>query len=231
MDYCQLLGDNYSLIVQGVLLATAIGSLLLRRYREHPKRRKDIWLLDISKQGASSLMAHAIGLLVSLTLSSISDEKYQCGWYLFTYTIDTCIGVYIAYKLVKYIEKKAIRKSWSSLRDTGYYGFPTVKYNVYLKQLLCWLAIVAVSRIICFILLLVLYKLLQFPVKGLTSLFDGHPKSYLMCVMIVGPIFLNSIQVYIQDKILGNSYKNNELSFQLRDDHHVRAASLHDFPI
>tara|TARA_B100000029_G_C17511531_1_gene936453 strand:- start:184 stop:849 length:666 start_codon:yes stop_codon:yes gene_type:complete len=218
MTYCQLLGTEYSIYVQAILLATAIISLLIRRYREHPKRRSDIWLLDISKQGLSSLMAHGIGLLVSISLSSISDEKYQCGWYLVTYIVDTSLGTYLVYKLVKYTEMKAVKKSWSSLKDTGFYGFPKVNYKVYLKQLLCWILIVIVARLICLITLLIFFVLLQFPVKGLSSLFDGHPDEYLLFVMIFGPICLNSIQVYIQDKILGNQYKNNELSYQLKNN-------------
>ncbi len=216
-ENCQLLGGEYSYIVQGVLLLVAVTSLLIRRYREHPKRRGDIWLLDISKQGLSSLMAHGIGMLVSISLSMISEEKYQCGWYLVTYLVDTVLGVYLAYKLIKYVEAKAVKKSWTSLKDTGFYGFPKVNYKVYLKQVLCWLGIVAFARIICYAFLLATFILLQFPVKGLTSLFDGHPDSYLICVMVAGPVFLNSIQVYIQDRILGNQYKNNELSYALRN--------------
>ena len=77
-EYCELLGGEYAYLVQGVLLSVAIISLLIRRYREHPKRRTDIWLLDISKQGLSSLMAHGIGMLVSFSLSIISEKKYQC---------------------------------------------------------------------------------------------------------------------------------------------------------
>lgn len=216
-EYCELLGGEYGYLVQGVLLSVAIISLLIRRYREHPKRRTDIWLLDISKQGLSSLMAHGIGMLVSFSLSIISEKKYQCGWYLITYFIDTCFGVYFAYKLLKYLEKKASQKTWTSLKDTGFYGFPKVDYKIYFKQLLAWILIVAIARLFCFLIILILFFVLIYPVKGLTSIFDGHPNSFLVCVMLVGPIFLNSIQVYIQDRFLGNQYKNNELCHILRD--------------
>jgi hypothetical protein len=61
---CHLLGP-FALIVQGSLGIVAILSLVVKRWRETPKRPWLIWFFDVSKQVVGSVLVHILNLLMS----------------------------------------------------------------------------------------------------------------------------------------------------------------------
>ena len=61
---CHLLGP-FALIVQGALGIVAILSLVVKRWRETPKRPWLIWFFDVSKQVVGSVLVHILNLLMS----------------------------------------------------------------------------------------------------------------------------------------------------------------------
>lgn len=46
---CALLGPT-ALVVQGLMAIIVLSSLLIKRYRENPRREWSVWLGDVSKQ-------------------------------------------------------------------------------------------------------------------------------------------------------------------------------------
>ncbi len=62
---CHLLGP-FALLVQGALGAVAVLSLVLKRYRESPKRPWRIWFFDVSKQIFGSMLLHVFNIAMSL---------------------------------------------------------------------------------------------------------------------------------------------------------------------
>ncbi len=58
----------------GILIQLGLGVLsfsvlILKRYREKPRRPWKIWIFDTSKQIASQMIAHFINLTISIALA------------------------------------------------------------------------------------------------------------------------------------------------------------------
>lgn len=61
---CNLLG-SFSVLIQGVLGALALLSLVYKRWRERPQRPVKIWAFDVSKQVIGSILLHLLNLAMS----------------------------------------------------------------------------------------------------------------------------------------------------------------------
>lgn len=98
---CHLLGP-YALFVQGALGLLALLALVVKRWREHPRRPVKIWFFDVSKQVFGSALLHLANVLMSM-LSSGSfdvatattatggeeeDQPNPCSFYLLNIFID-----------------------------------------------------------------------------------------------------------------------------------------------
>lgn len=90
------------MIVQLVLAALSFSVLILKRYKEHPKRPWRIWAMDTSKQGVSQLIAHFINVGISLLLSNHLDND-ACIWYFTTNVLDNTVGVFICCGVLRLI--------------------------------------------------------------------------------------------------------------------------------
>ncbi len=103
---CHLLGP-FALLVQGALGAVAVLSLVLKRYRESPKRPWRIWFFDVSKQIFGSMLLHVFNIAMSLfaTTDVVNAAKMvvaqsgkdasgrspnPCSFYLLNLGIDVC---------------------------------------------------------------------------------------------------------------------------------------------
>jgi hypothetical protein len=62
------------IIIQLSLGVLSFSVLIIKRFREYPRRPWKIWLFDTSKQLVSQLMAHFINLTISIALAS-SDSS------------------------------------------------------------------------------------------------------------------------------------------------------------
>lgn len=61
---CRLLG-GFSLILQAVMGVIVLLSLVVKRYREHPRRPWRIWILDVSKQLTGQVYVHICNVALS----------------------------------------------------------------------------------------------------------------------------------------------------------------------
>eukprot|EP01061_Rhynchopus_euleeides_P032029 TRINITY_DN53094_c0_g1_i1.p1 TRINITY_DN53094_c0_g1~~TRINITY_DN53094_c0_g1_i1.p1 ORF type:complete len:251 (+),score=55.05 TRINITY_DN53094_c0_g1_i1:62-814(+) len=208
---CTVAGSRFSLFVQLALLLLVVCVLVGKRHVEYPRRSVRVWLMDTSKQGAASGAAHLCGMLNTIILGRLTHVEYECGWYLVTYLVDTTFGVYCSITFLQLLEEQAAKRHWSDLEHTGVY--PT--WVVWVKQLLSFTGIVIVSRALCTIVLCALLFPLRGAVTALCAVFAGHPRIFLVSVMLVGPGLLNSIQAWVQDNYLKRKTDDYEL---LEDD-------------
>jgi hypothetical protein len=96
---CHLLGP-YALFVQGALGILAVTSLVIKRWRESPRRPIKIWWFDVSKQVFGSALLHLSNILLSMLSSGKFDvattrpanndgeQPNPCSFYLLNITID-----------------------------------------------------------------------------------------------------------------------------------------------
>ena len=74
---------------QVALAILCLGSLLIKRQLEKPRRDFGIWALDTGKQVVSQICAHFAGLLNSYYLASKTIGGDECSWYFIAFSLDT----------------------------------------------------------------------------------------------------------------------------------------------
>lgn len=122
---CEIFGIA-GVIVQIVLGVLSFSVLIIKRYREHPKRPWKIWAMDTSKQGTSQLIAHFINVGISLLLSNhLSNDA--CIWYFITNVLDNTIGVFFCCGVLRAIENGIMAGRCEQFRSGNYYDI--VEYD------------------------------------------------------------------------------------------------------
>ena len=103
---CRLLGA-FALLVQGALGATALLTLVWKRFRETPKRPWKVWFFDVSKQVLGSILLHVLNLAMSTmgstdlanqaaaagskTVDAAGRKPNPCSFYLLNLAIDVSL--------------------------------------------------------------------------------------------------------------------------------------------
>eukprot|EP00992_Anisonema_acinus_P009333 TRINITY_DN5540_c0_g1_i1.p1 TRINITY_DN5540_c0_g1~~TRINITY_DN5540_c0_g1_i1.p1 ORF type:complete len:285 (-),score=69.14 TRINITY_DN5540_c0_g1_i1:32-832(-) len=214
MVTCTILDGSMDYVVQAALAVISFGVLILKWWLEFPRRRAIVFLLDASKQCGGFLIAHFGNLLLSELLRT--DSKDACVWYFINIVVDTTLRVAIAYGLLRLVEftlEKTHLDPWGHLQS-GHYsvlGGPIV-YMWWFQQLLLWLLIVTVSRVITGVLLVVCSTPAGDAGAWLLAPLENYSKEHghaleLWMVMIVTPLILNTMQLWVQDNFLSSGSK------------------------
>jgi len=199
---CELLNGIFPLLIQIALGVVCVFVLFYKRHIEDPKRPIKIWVLDITKQGFSALVAHFISILYSIIFTS--SKGNQCAMYLLVFIIDNIIGIVIAYYLIKKINEYAYKNEKNDL-ISGNYG-DEISYKIWCLQSIIWCGVVLLSRIICGIIIWILHIPLLELSDLIYSPFSENPHIFLVLIMIICPLLINLIIMWVQDNIL-KSYK------------------------
>jgi len=201
-DRCTLLQNVFDFLIQLVLAALCFSSLVLKWWFEKPRRPFKIWALDTSKQVLGFLTAHFLNILLSYLMENTTVDS--CVWYFVNIMLDTTLTVLIAYLLLKGITRFIRRMGWDprGRLNFGNYGDP-VRLSIWLRQILLWVWIVVLSKIIVSTFVF----LLQSPLGRaghwlLTPVINYSGKLELVVVMVIVPVVMNSVQLWIQDSFL-----------------------------
>eukprot|EP00388_Colpodella_angusta_P008264 GDKJ01022725.1.p1 GENE.GDKJ01022725.1~~GDKJ01022725.1.p1 ORF type:complete len:429 (-),score=83.97 GDKJ01022725.1:141-1427(-) len=101
MGGCTLLPGVFGIALQGLLAVMAFCSLLIKRYREVPRRPWKIFFLDSSKQFLGSGWLHFLNIVCAEIFSNSDFSSADaCEWYWVNIVVDTTIGTVICYYLV-----------------------------------------------------------------------------------------------------------------------------------
>jgi hypothetical protein len=203
MEKCSLTATMFAKVVQAVLAVLCFGSLIVKRHIEHPKRKFRVWVMDTTKQVASSGCAHLSGMAIATLIEAATAAANECAWYFLTFTLDTTLGVSLAYLLLRLQDAVVVRYDLVCLGKSGYYGdHPHYDYGLWIKQLIVWCIITVFVRM-CVGMLMYAAK---DPLSSLASLvatpFEGHAKLFLVLVMIGCPLCMNIAQLWVQDTFL-----------------------------
>ena len=182
-------------------MSLCLGSLLLKRHYEIPKRNFKVFLLDVLKQSSSSSFGHLFNLFSSkyIVLYGFKETVLdECQCYILQYLLDSSIGLMLnlaGIHLVEHILEKYF-PALSYLRSGNYYDFRDrnkIKIKYWFAQLSIWMLIVILNKIIALIILLNIYNSLK---NSMVYLFSGitNPHVELFVVMILIPGVLNVIQ-------------------------------------
>lgn len=116
----------------GIFIQVALGVLsfsvlVIKRFRESPRRPWKIWVFDTSKQLLSQLMAHFINLTISLALAYSDSSSDECLWYFITNILDNTLGVLICILCLKGIERSLTSRKKFEYISGNYYTKEKVK--------------------------------------------------------------------------------------------------------
>ena len=246
---CELF-DDFGIIMQVGLGLLSFSMLFAKRAYEYPKRSKRIFMLDISKQAFSAGWQHAINLSLAVYLQQSVSRGNGCEWYFINFICEICFGVllcYLIHSFILYFANKydiLILQSgvYLSIHDAQYIYRYTweeldkhINYKVWFIQLVVWLMISTISKLIVFVFeLQYAEELIDMGISAL-SIFKGHPNLELLFVMVIVPFTLNCFQYWIQDNFLKgtdyiqNSKKNKEKSVNEMNNLYIMQDGMIDF--
>lgn len=198
MKECKLLSGPFATSLQICIGISASSTLLYKRYIEHPKRPWNIWMMDVSKQGFSSVLMHAWNIFQSILFSALSTRSSpdECANYFINFLLDTLFGVFIIWAGLSLICRLARIVRVDCLMENGFYGDPP-QISWYFAQLGVFLLVIIMSKLLLGSLLYLVSstsdKLAEIVFRPLRS----NPELELVIVMVVCPFFLSIIQVII----------------------------------
>ncbi|OQS05564.1 hypothetical protein THRCLA_02328, partial [Thraustotheca clavata] len=206
---CRLLSGVFESLVQVVLGLIAMSVLVLKRYRESPRRPVQVWLFDAGKQAIGAGVAHAANIAIAIFLVGYSQKKDpadQCAMYFINFTLDTSFGVLLNWLLLRGLVRLAKYYKWTHLQIPGEYGDP-VQVQIWLLQLLSWLVIILLTKLIIGRVIVMFHADLELFGDILFKPLENYPHAELVLVMIACPCLMNALQFWIQDSFLKKKSK------------------------
>lgn len=131
---CSMVG-LLGIIIQVGLGVLSFSVLVVKRFREHPRRPWKIWVFDTSKQLLSQLMAHFINLTISIALAYNDASADECLWYFITNVLDNTLGVLVCVLCLKGIEKSLRHRQKFQYISGNYYLTEKVKVEIEIMDL------------------------------------------------------------------------------------------------
>ncbi|PSK56873.1 hypothetical protein B9Z65_6497 [Elsinoe australis] len=217
---CHLLGP-FAIVVQGALGILALGSLVFKRWREHPRRPFKVWAFDASKQVVGTALLHVANLAMSMLSTGGVDPESKaksvaeqtadgsdqmpnpCSFYLLNLAIDTTIGIPILVVLLRVFHSLFLRTPLANPPESlksGHYGSPPhVKW--WIKQ--CFIYFLGLFGMKLFVLFM-FGALPWLPWIGDWALrwTEGNESLQIAFVMFIFPLAMNAIQYYIIDAFI-----------------------------
>mmetsp|Transcript_17734 Transcript_17734/g.25026 ORF Transcript_17734/g.25026 Transcript_17734/m.25026 type:complete len:256 (-) Transcript_17734:271-1038(-) len=205
--------DSYTSWVQILLAFLALASLYFKRLNETPRRTLKTWALDVSKQGFGATYAHIVNMLIAAVISDNVRGDYvledQCAWYAINFLIDTTLGLVLSIAFLRILSDQAEKRDWVCLKNTGVYcKKDTMKH--WIHQLLAWLGILSIVKVILLVVLWVFSPLLAVIGDFLFQPLQGNIRFELLFVMILFPGILNMFYFWIADHYLKAGAEHNE---------------------
>lgn len=200
MGECTLYG-YFGWAVQAFLVFSCFTALIVKRCRERPQRPWSIFMLDVSKQGLSAVLAHSMNMLIATLLTHLESSD-QCVWYFVNITIDTTLGVLLCYILVRGFEMLAIQHTWQRVRTGNYLYKGKLDYVGWMSQVVIWTMILSSVKWTLFAGIYLNADALSRYGDAVIGWMDEYPRVELMVVMIVVPVVMNCVQFWVQDTFL-----------------------------
>jgi len=201
---CQVLGDVFGFVVQGLLFAVCVGSLLLKWWLEVPRRNFKIFLLDSSKQIVGAGVIHVLNMLCAIVFMSFEVEMAdECAWYWVNIMIDTTVGCLICFGFLKLSERLLGY-------DSGHYGKGAATgidwktnpdYWKWFHQISLWCFIVCCMKL-CVVGLMYAFATFWANLAISCTHWIKDVQIRLMFVMILTPTCMNMFQFWVTDSFI-----------------------------
>ncbi|SCV72397.1 BQ2448_3934 [Microbotryum intermedium] len=194
-ETCELLGP-FALVVQAIMGIVVVGSLVIKRAQEKPRRRWKVWLGDVGKQIVGQAFVHFSNVAISDLIARHKLDN-PCSLYALNILIDTTLGVLIVYSFLRI--STHILKQYSPTYKTGYYGNPP-QFTFWARQAAVYVGCLTAMKIVVLLLFWAFPILFVFANWCLSWL--ESDEAQVIAVMLIFPIIMNLFQFLITDSIL-----------------------------
>ncbi len=125
---CKLFPGAFGFMVQAILGIFCFSTLVFKWRREKPRRALHVFSRDCSKQVFGGLTLHLWNILAAMLFAHGEVEKRlnggkspadECDWYFVNILVDTTVGVFVTYKLLRISERVFQYKSGHYQRSSG----------------------------------------------------------------------------------------------------------------
>lgn len=206
---CELLGGTFAILIQFLLAFISVGTLIIKRQYEHPRRDWMVWFLDVLKQGVGSGVGHFANIYLSQIIAFTILDADECQWYCFTYIVDCTAGLVINIFLIRLFERlvDCYPNACRALKF-GDYGDPP-QLSVFVIQLVIWVAMVVVNKVL--LLSLMLHVLA--PINTFLTYFfvriQDQAELELVLVMVLVPAAMNTLLFWVTDTFLKRHFPDH----------------------
>ena len=156
--------------------------------------------MDTSKQALGAGILHMLNLTAAEAIGERNNSSNKCTWYFLNFTIDTFLGIGICYLLLKGVEMW-FNRSQDLAFQTGFYGDPP-SWKSWSYQAWIWILIVILMKTACVVSIFLFSEPLGFIGDLLLAPFAISADLELIMVMIIIPVFCNSLVFWVTDSYL-----------------------------
>jgi hypothetical protein len=209
---CQVLGDFFGFIVQGVLFGICCSVLLAKWYFEKPRRLFRIFMLDSSKQIAGAGVIHCLNMACAMLFVQIlEDTADECAWYWVNIMLDTTFGVLVCYVLLKMSERLFGYDSgkYGKGNDTGINWQENPDYWTWAHQITVWCCIVCLMKLVVVVIMFVWANFWEWAAIACTHWIKDI-RTRLIFVMVFTPTCMNIFQFCATDQFIKFTKKTEE---------------------
>lgn len=199
-DECEIIGDIFGVLVQGLLFLVVVAVLAGKWWFESPRRDLLVFLLDSSKQMVGSFVMHFTNVILAVFWTT---GKGECGWYWINVMLDTTVGLLLNYGFLRlsekllgynsglYGEKSATGIDWQQNPNFGEWG----------HQICVWCLCCCCMKMVVVAIMAAFPSFWMWVGEGATSWIQD-PQAQLLFVMIATPTVMNIFQMLITDTFL-----------------------------
>lgn len=208
MKDCIVLPGLQGLLVQFLLFCCCVGTLVVKKVREGPRRSWFQFGLDSSKQFLGAGWIHVMNLLCATIMGTHMSEGDECEWYWLNIMLDTTLGVWVEYMLLRILTEALdmlLGEGGQDFRSGNYWRNGEFQVIMYVKQLIVWLSIVSFMKLAMVVLMILLAKPLTMAARTVLNPFLEKPMLKLLVVMIATPMVMNAFQFWVTDNFIKKS--------------------------
>lgn len=216
-----VLVDKLGWVLQLALGILAFLVLIYKRFQENPRRSWKIWSFDTSKQAIVSVEIHFINIALARVMMKHGHSNDSCGWYFTMVLLDTTIGLFTIFWLLRW-SSWFVHRHRIKLLYSGEYGTPP-RWRPWFAQLLLYNTVMLIEKGLVSLLLL-LHFIQRVGGAILKPIGDVSPTFELVLALVITPFLINVMWFWIVDNFLmkaeadspqRSSYRFTELA---RDD-------------
>ncbi|GAA5841634.1 hypothetical protein JCM11251_004237 [Rhodosporidiobolus azoricus] len=198
LEQCRLLGP-FALVIQAIMGALVLLSLVVKRMRERPRRKWKIWLGDVSKQVVGQAFVHASNVAISALIATHNSDN-ACSLYALNILIDTTLGVLLLYYFLR-LSTHLMQTYRDPGYATGYYGPPpSFSLALWGEQAAVYVACLAAMKVAVVVLFWILPGMEDVVSWALAWITNDEAQVFV--VMLVLPLVMNIFQFLVVDSII-----------------------------